>query len=117
VSAASVNLLLKLDEFSIGPYVNAVRAGQVKITVFNRGKRKHEMLVVNSEGQLPMKGGRVDEAALERTHRLIGEISDVHPGRSASKTFALKQGSYMMFCNLPRHYGAGMRASLIVRRR
>jgi uncharacterized cupredoxin-like copper-binding protein len=117
VKAAPVHLLLKADEFNITPYVNAVKAGKVKITVFNRGKHMHEVLLVNSEGKLPMKGGRVDEAALERAHRVIGEIADVHPGRSASKTFGLKQGSYMLLCNLPRHYGAGMRASLIVRRR
>jgi uncharacterized cupredoxin-like copper-binding protein len=118
VNAASVQLLLKVNEFHIGPLVNAVRAGRVKITVFNRGTQKHEVIVVNANGKLPiMRNGRVDEAALERKHRVIGEIANVRPGRSGSKTFVLKQGTYMLFCNLPHHYGAGMRASLIVRRR
>jgi uncharacterized cupredoxin-like copper-binding protein len=118
VNAASVQLLLKVNEFHIGPLVNAVPAGRVKITVFNRGTQKHEVIVVNANGRLPiMRSGRVDEAALERKHRIIGEIANVRPGRSGSKTFVLKQGPYMLFCNLPHHYGAGMRASLIVRRR
>jgi uncharacterized cupredoxin-like copper-binding protein len=117
VKHAPVHLLLKLNEFKISPYMNAVRAGRVEIRVFNRGKETHEMIVVNANGNLPMKQGRVNEAALESKHRLIGELADVRAGTSASKIFVLKKGSYMLFCNLPHHYGAGMRASLIVRGR
>jgi uncharacterized cupredoxin-like copper-binding protein len=118
VNAAPVHLLLKLNEFNITPYVNAVRAGRVKITVFNRGKRTHEMLIVEGRTALPMmKSGRVDEVALERKHRVVGELADVRRRSSASKVFVLKKGSYMLFCNLPHHYGSGMRASLIVRGR
>jgi uncharacterized cupredoxin-like copper-binding protein len=118
VNAGPVHLLLKLNEFNIAPYMNAVRSGRVDITVFNRGKRTHEMLIVNAKGEVPMmKNGRVDEEALKREHRVIGELADVHPASSASKIFVLKKGSYMLFCNVPGHYGSGMRASLIVRGR
>jgi uncharacterized cupredoxin-like copper-binding protein len=59
----------------------------------------------------------VDARALARAHRVVGEISHVGPRSRASKTFNLKKGSYMLFCNLRGHYGAGMRATLIVRGR
>jgi uncharacterized cupredoxin-like copper-binding protein len=45
---------------------------------------------------------------------VIGEIADVGPGRSRTKTFNLEKGSYVLFCNLPGHYKAGMKARLTV---
>jgi len=117
VKGAKVRLVLKLGEFSVNPYVNAVPKGRLTITVLNKGKVEHELLIVKAKRPLPMKGKRVNEVALERKHQLIGEISEVRPGRSASKVFVLKAGSYAMFCNIPGHYGKGMRASLVVRGR
>jgi uncharacterized cupredoxin-like copper-binding protein len=118
VKAAPTRLLLKLEEFAVAPRGNAVTAGDLKLTVINRGKKVHELLVARAGGKLPvMKNGRVDEAALEEAHRVIGEISDVRVGQTASKVFSLKAGRYYLFCNLPGHYGAGMRATLTVRGR
>jgi uncharacterized cupredoxin-like copper-binding protein len=93
-----------------------VKAGRVKITVKNRGKQVHEMLVLKANGSLPLKGKGVDEAKLERKHRVIGEIADVAPGQSGAKTFAPRTGTYLLFCNLPGHYTAGMEARLVVHR-
>ena len=112
-TAAPARLKLAVNEFKITPFAASVKAGRVKITIKNGGKQVHEVLVVTA-GKLPMKGKRVDEDALQRKHRVIGEIADIEPGRSGSKTFALKKGGYMLFCNLPGHYGRGMRASLVV---
>jgi uncharacterized cupredoxin-like copper-binding protein len=117
ITAAPTTLVLKLADFNIEPFLNAVPKGPVKITVLNRGTEEHELLVINSKGKLPVKGQRVDEAALERRHRVLGEISEVPAGRAASKTFTLKAGSYYLLCNVPGHYRAGMRATLIVRGR
>jgi uncharacterized cupredoxin-like copper-binding protein len=118
VTAAPTKLILQLADFRIDPFLNAVPRGPVKITVLNRGDKEHELLVVKSRGGAPpVKGGRVDEDALESRHRIIGEISEVSAGRSASKTFVLRAGSYYLLCNVPGHYRAGMRATLIVRGR
>jgi uncharacterized cupredoxin-like copper-binding protein len=114
-AAASGRISLTLNEYAITRAAVSARAGRVKLTVHNRGKRVHEMLVVKADGTVPLKGGRVDEAKLERQHRVIGEISDVAPGRTRAKTFALRSGAYLLFCNLPGHYAAGMRATLVVR--
>jgi uncharacterized cupredoxin-like copper-binding protein len=118
VTPAPTRLILQLADFRIDPFLNAVPRGPVKIKVLNRGDEEHELLIVKSRGGAPpVKGGRVDEDALERKHRLIGEISEVPAGRSASKTFFLRAGSYYLLCNVPGHYRAGMRATLIVRGR
>jgi uncharacterized cupredoxin-like copper-binding protein len=114
--AAAGGMRLTLSEYAITPSSDSARAGRVKITVRNRGHRVHEMLVVKADGAVPQNGKRVDEGKLEREHRLIGEISDVAPGRSRAETFRLKKGTYLLFCNLPGHYAAGMRATLVVHR-
>ena len=117
VTVAPTRLVLKLADFTIEPYLSAVPKGPVEIKVLNKGTQEHELIVVKSKGALPVKGGRVDEAALERRHRVLGEISGVPAGRSASKTFVLRAGSYYLLCNVPGHYRAGMRATLVVRGR
>lgn len=117
ITAKPTALVLRLSEFSVDPFINAVPKGRVKITILNKGDDEHELIVVRGKQKLPVKGGRVDEAVLERRHRVLGEISEVPAGRSASKTFVLKAGTYVLFCNIPGHYRAGMRASLIVRGR
>jgi uncharacterized cupredoxin-like copper-binding protein len=117
ITAKPTALVLRLSEFSVDPFINAVPKGRVKITILNKGDDEHELIVVRGKQKLPVKGGRVDDAVLERRHRVLGEISEVPAGRSASKTFVLKAGTYVLFCNIPGHYRAGMRASLIVRGR
>lgn len=116
VTARPTKLILKLSEFSVDPFLSAVPKGRVTISVLNKG-REHELLAVRAKGRLPVKGSRVDEDALERRHLVLGEISDVPAGGSASKTFVLKAGRYYLFCNIPGHFRTGMRASLIVRGR
>jgi uncharacterized cupredoxin-like copper-binding protein len=37
------------------------------------------------------------------------------PGESAPHTFDLKPGTYVMVCNVPGHYDAGMYGTLTVR--
>jgi uncharacterized cupredoxin-like copper-binding protein len=38
----------------------------------------------------------------------MGEVSELDPGKSGSLTLTLDAGTYMLFCNLPGHYMAGM---------
>lgn len=45
---------------------------------------------------------------------LLDEIEDIVPGASASLTIDLDPGTYLILCNLPGHYQAGMWAYLTV---
>ena len=37
-----------------------------------------------------------------------GEVSELDPGKSGALTVALQPGKYLLICNVPGHYGAGM---------
>ena|ERR1051325_7817918 len=96
-----------------GPAV--VPAGAVTINVTNDGNMEHEMVVLRTDlspAKLPRKGIEVDEdnAALSSP----GEIEDIAPGTTKSKTFTLAAGHYVMICNITGHYSSGMRTQFTV---
>ena len=43
-----------------------------------------------------------------------GEVSELNPGQSGSLTVTLAPGKYVLVCNVPGHYGAGMWAEFEV---
>ena len=93
-----------------------VKAGHVTLEAVNRSKELvHEVVVVPAppEGkQLPydIKSNMVVE---KRVHSL-GEISELKPGTRGRLTLNLKPGAYLLLCNQPGHYKAGMSTKLIV---
>jgi len=88
----------------------SVPAGKVTFEVTNVSKAtEHEMLVSPIAGMdavLPFveNENRVDEEASGD----LGEVSELAPGKSGSLTLDLKPGLYVLFCNVPGHYTAGM---------
>src|SRR6478672_11023449 len=102
---------VKLSEWKLAPSATTVAAGKVRISAANDGKTTHEMVVLRTDKPAASLGSgkRVSEAGS------VGEISDLKAGASASKTFDLSPGHYVLICNLPGHYSAGMRADLTVR--
>ena|SRR5215471_6500057 len=95
-----------------------VRAGAVLFKVKNDSANLvHEFLVVKTDlgpGAFPMKdsGAQVDEKKLKG----IRELGDLEPGTSGQLQMTLKPGRYVLFCNQPGHFIAGMVASLTVTR-
>lgn len=93
-----------------------VKAGLVRFHVVNKSRSVvHEMIVValTSPGEtLPYNpnAGRV----LEKKIHHLGEVSDVPPGKSGNLQLTLKSGSYILICNQPGHYEAGMKTPLTV---
>jgi uncharacterized cupredoxin-like copper-binding protein len=37
-----------------------------------------------------------------------GEVSELDPGKTGSLTISLKPAKYLLICNVPGHYAAGM---------
>lgn len=97
---------------------HSVPAGKITFHALNQSTDLvHELLVVRPKrGQtaltLPYDGKKA-EVVESRVDR-VGEISDLRPGASGTVTLDLKPGSYILLCNQPGHYKAGMQTTLSV---
>jgi uncharacterized cupredoxin-like copper-binding protein len=95
----------------------SVAAGKVTFEVTNDSKDViHEMLVApvaNVDVVLPFNANenRVDEEAAKD----LGEVSELDPGKSGALTLELKPGTYVLYCNIPGHFMAGMWTTLTVK--
>jgi uncharacterized cupredoxin-like copper-binding protein len=96
---------------------DSVPAGKVTFEVTNDSKDViHEMLVApvaNADVVLPYNANenRVDEEAAKD----LGEVSELDPGKSGALTLELKPGTYVLYCNIPGHFMAGMWTTLTVK--
>ena len=94
----------------------SVKAGEVTIHASNQSMGLvHEVIVVRPPANgaaLPYdsKSGRV----IERQIADLGEVSDLPHGKSGSLTLHLTAGKYLLICNQPNHYKAGMWTTLTV---
>lgn len=87
-----------------------LKAGRVTFQVSNNSKMLvHEMLVVRvgtTEIQLPYDPR--DDRVMEDKMDHLGEVSDLQPGTRGTLTMVLRAGSYLLLCNQPGHFHAGM---------
>ena len=117
--AASKSLKIEMRDNFFVPKDAAAKAGSVKITASNQGQLLHELVLARTNvnpAKLPtISNGEVDEAKLESLGQFAGEIADVAPGASKAGTFKLASGKYVMFCNIPGHYAAGMYGTVDVK--
>ncbi len=110
VGAAEKDFAIELDTAS-------TKAGSITFNVDNAGPSTHEFVVFATDldpASLPLgDDGNVDEKGDGVTH--IDEIENIGTGCSASLTLDLDAGNYVLICNLPGHYAAGMHAPLTVK--
>jgi uncharacterized cupredoxin-like copper-binding protein len=69
----------------------------------------HELIVLQTDldvSQLPYdpRKGKVTETQLKS----LGEVEELKPGKSGKLTLNLKPGPYLLMCNQPGHWHAGM---------
>ena len=110
--AASNSSTVTLREFKLSPSPKSVSAGKVTFTVKNTGALEHEMAVIKTTkraSKLPVTGRRASEKGS------VGEVEDIASGKSKKLTLNLKKGHYVLICNIPGHYKAGMRADFTVK--
>jgi plastocyanin len=87
--------LTDTNEWSVRPSYRTLAAGSIDFNANNLGEDDHDLSVrrgTNVLGKLPLA-----------------------PGESATLTVTLAAGSYVLFCSLPDHEEAGMRANITVR--
>jgi uncharacterized cupredoxin-like copper-binding protein len=111
---ASTTVAATLTEFTIELDTDSAAAGEVTIEAENEGAVAHEILIVQTDlaaDELPMaEGSVVDESKIEAA----GRIAEFPAGESASGTFTLESGDYVLICNVPAHYAAGMHTEFTV---
>lgn len=101
------------DEFSITPATASAPAGSVTFTAQNEGAVAHELTVIQTNlapDALPVAAAKVDEGAVE----VVGTTPDIDGGASEDLTVSLEAGTYVLVCQVPGHYGLGMRAGFTV---
>ncbi len=114
-----------LQEWAVVPGQASVPAGKVTFDVKNSGPNDpHELVILKTDlaaEALPTNAdGKVEEEA--SGIEMIGEIEEIDPGASASGTFDLKPGKYVLICNIVEeegaekeaHYHLGMRVPFTV---
>jgi uncharacterized cupredoxin-like copper-binding protein len=88
----------------------SVAAGEVTFEAINSSKETiHEMIVApiaSEDVVMPynVNENRVDEDASGS----LGEVEELDPGKSGKVTLTLKSGLYLLYCNIPGHFMAGM---------
>jgi uncharacterized cupredoxin-like copper-binding protein len=91
----------------------SAKAGAIRFTLVNRGSMTHEAVIIRTAtrfDRLPVKDSRASEKGR------IGAIKRVAGGTRKALTLTLAAGKYVIICNVPGHYQAGMRAAFTVRR-
>ncbi|MFN8161952.1 MAG: plastocyanin/azurin family copper-binding protein [Solirubrobacterales bacterium] len=118
-AAPARKLTISMGEFYFKPANAVAGAGRVTIAAPNRGAVAHELVLARTDlpaSKLPtLPNGEVNEEKFEKSGHAPGEIADVKPGESKTGTFDLPSGRYVMYCNLPGHYKAGMYGTIVVK--
>lgn len=85
-------------------------AGEIAFNVKNDSTTMvHEMVVVPiADATTPPVYDAVAMAVDEGAAGAIGEVEELAPGASGSVTLHLAAGTYILICNVPGHYAAGM---------
>jgi uncharacterized cupredoxin-like copper-binding protein len=114
-AASGGQLKIGMGDYFFSPAAATASAGKLSLSTVNRGKLPHEMVLAQTNlpaGKLPtLPDGSVNEEALKSP----GEIPDVAAGATKSTKLDLQPGRYVVFCNLPGHYSAGMFGTLVVK--
>jgi hypothetical protein len=101
-SAAPARMLVTADEWMLLSSRQSIAAGKLEIQLYNRGEDAHDL----AARRVTRDGERVG-----RTFR----VRETRPGRLSEATWRLKRGKYSLWCDLPGHRAAGMRATLRAR--
>ena len=88
-------------------------AGNVTFHAVDKGQIQHELKVVKTDlapEALPVANGTVDEKQVN----VVAKTAVLSGGKSQDISANLQAGKYVLICNVPAHYGAGMHAAFTV---
>jgi uncharacterized cupredoxin-like copper-binding protein len=104
-----------LQEMSIALQTNSVPAGPTIFDVTNAGTVTHELVVIRTDLAFDKLPANPEEAGKVEEDGSLGESGDITAARSSSFLLTLSPGKYVLICNEPGHYAAGMRIAFTVK--
>lgn len=105
---------ISLKEMSIQAGPTVAVSGPVTFSIANTGTLVHELVVLKTdtaEGSIP---ARATDPSKAQEPGAAGEAEDIDPGKTATLTLDLAPGKYVLICNEPGHYAAGMHTSFTI---
>lgn len=112
-SDATGDVIVTMKDFSLTAEPGSFAPGTISFGIQNDGPSAHEFVVIRTDDApdaLPVESGVIPEDQID----LVDEAEDIAPGTNTSLTVDLEAGSYVLVCNLPAHYEAGMHAAFTV---
>jgi uncharacterized cupredoxin-like copper-binding protein len=102
-----------LKEYAVPLTSTTVRAGQVTFIARNTGTSAHDLIVIKTDlaaDKLPLDG----QTQKAKTDGRVDGVEEIPPGQTRNLRIDLPAGHYVVICNVPTHYGLGMRTDLTV---
>ena len=113
VTAPVVNVSLD-DHMTVTLDQATVYAGPVVFAVSNNGALTHEFVVFATNAAPEDMAANPEEAGKIAEDTNIGETGEISPGRFSGLGLDLAPGVYLVLCNEPGHFAAGMHLRLLV---
>lgn len=107
-------LELELTDHSITADRSSVPAGHLVFAIHNAGSIVHELVVVRTDlagNELAYDGAALQATVTDR----VAEREAIVAGATKRLSVDLTPGRYVLICNIPGHYAAGMRVALEAR--
>lgn len=119
---------IEIREWNVTSSEEKVPAGDIEVTIRNKGKEVHEMVLMQLNTTDPVlrlpvdKNGAIDEKTMTFA-KIVDETEGMEPGKHVKKALNLKPGRYAFVCNMVEtekdgsveaHYSKGMAAQLVV---
>lgn len=93
---------------------DSVPAGPVTFTVENTGTEDHEMVVMKTDTAPDALQMRAADADKVEEEGMIDELESFAEGLTKTITLDLDAGSYVLVCNVAKHYDRGMYSGFTV---
>ena len=111
VTMAEGQVLVGLTEadWVVSASPDSVPAGDITFVVTDEGSIPHNLRVIRTD--LPPDALPLDDAGFavdEGQVNVVAETVDLRSNESLEVAATLEAGSYVLICNVPAHYGAGM---------
>ena len=101
---------MAMAKMGVNANPKSVRRGPVTLKVTNLASRIiHEVIVARlNDGAQKLPYDETTQLVDENALQTFGSVKEIDPNKSAALTLDLKPGKYLLYCNLPGHYMAGM---------